>query len=721
MNKTILALCFTAAFAVSLHAAPFGTAFTYQGRLDDGGAPANGFYDLRFGLFTGPSNADPQVGSTLAFPAVAVSNGLFTVKLNFGDHYPGDPRWLGIEARTNDPTDLALYEQLDPRQELTPQPYAIFAGTAATVTNQAINTAQIAPGAVTAPELGTAGAPGTGQVLTYDGSGLAWTTPAGAQPAWLLNGNGGTDPNVNFLGTTDNVALVVRVNNSRALLIEPDATSPTLVAGHPANSAVAAPGSTVGGGGSAAAPNFVIGSFNVIAGGEGNTNSSGHSFIGGGLVNQVETNGYNVLVGGYNNRIQSSSAFLGGGTGNLVAGAYGTLAGGLINSAVGVGSVVAGGRYNLAWGQDSIVAGGSNNMASAMLATVSGGQDNLAAATDSAIGGGHFNSVLSNAVNSVIAGGYGNLIQISSANGAIGGGAYNQIFSGIVNATISGGTNNLILPGSPASGIGGGEENDILGGSDHATIGGGVRNSLSGSGSVVGGGAFNRILTLSQQSVISGGLGNTVNDAFYAMLGGGYSNVMTSVSDYSGTLAGARNVIKGAEYASIIAGSDNTNTGAYAVVLGGKGLLADKYGQVAFGSRFATNGDAQACFYHLHGTSTPGVTNEVFLDGSLARLVLSTNSAWSFDALVVAKTVGGTFEFGGVEAKGLVVNDLGTLYIFSTTSPLGVGVGTFTVIPAVDQVHQALIFKVSCSNTGTTRWSIQLRTAEVNAPGSSPI
>ena len=28
-----------------------GTAFTYQGRLNDGGAPANGTYDLTFALF----------------------------------------------------------------------------------------------------------------------------------------------------------------------------------------------------------------------------------------------------------------------------------------------------------------------------------------------------------------------------------------------------------------------------------------------------------------------------------------------------------------------------------------------------------------------------------------------------------------------------------------------------------------------------------------------
>jgi hypothetical protein len=46
----------------TLHAQ--GTAFTYQGRLTDGGSPANGSYDLTFALFSVSSGAG-QVGSTI--------------------------------------------------------------------------------------------------------------------------------------------------------------------------------------------------------------------------------------------------------------------------------------------------------------------------------------------------------------------------------------------------------------------------------------------------------------------------------------------------------------------------------------------------------------------------------------------------------------------------------------------------------------------------------
>src|SRR5258708_4569837 len=53
MKKILITLTVLAALA-SNHlalAAPLGTGFTYQGRLNDGGAPANGVYDLAFTLY----------------------------------------------------------------------------------------------------------------------------------------------------------------------------------------------------------------------------------------------------------------------------------------------------------------------------------------------------------------------------------------------------------------------------------------------------------------------------------------------------------------------------------------------------------------------------------------------------------------------------------------------------------------------------------------------
>src|SRR5262245_48479046 len=61
-----------------------GTAFTYQGRLNEGANPASGSYDLQFGLWNAASGP-AQVGSTLNRTATPVSNGVFTVTLDFGN------------------------------------------------------------------------------------------------------------------------------------------------------------------------------------------------------------------------------------------------------------------------------------------------------------------------------------------------------------------------------------------------------------------------------------------------------------------------------------------------------------------------------------------------------------------------------------------------------------------------------------------------------------
>ena len=60
-----------------------GTAFTYQGFLQEEGAAANGAYAMRFTLESAESGAG-QVGAALTNLTVAVSNGLFKVVLDFG-------------------------------------------------------------------------------------------------------------------------------------------------------------------------------------------------------------------------------------------------------------------------------------------------------------------------------------------------------------------------------------------------------------------------------------------------------------------------------------------------------------------------------------------------------------------------------------------------------------------------------------------------------------
>src|SRR5215831_6712830 len=125
-----------------------GTAFTYQGRLNDGAGPANGAYDLTFALFDSPSGVVGQQGNTLTNTATAVSNGLFTVTLDFGDQFPGAPRWLEIGGQTNGGGGFIT---LSPRQALTAAPYAVRSQSAGAATTAA--TATTVTGPVAASQL----------------------------------------------------------------------------------------------------------------------------------------------------------------------------------------------------------------------------------------------------------------------------------------------------------------------------------------------------------------------------------------------------------------------------------------------------------------------------------------------------------------------------------------------------------------------------------------
>ena len=97
------------------------TAFSYQGRLMDGAVPAAANYDFQFALFDQLSGGTQQ-GATLTKSAVPVTNGIFTVTLDFGNQFPGADRFLDIMVKkSSDPT----YSPLTPRQPITTSPYSI--------------------------------------------------------------------------------------------------------------------------------------------------------------------------------------------------------------------------------------------------------------------------------------------------------------------------------------------------------------------------------------------------------------------------------------------------------------------------------------------------------------------------------------------------------------------------------------------------------------------
>ncbi len=124
-----------------------GNGFSYQGRLTDGGNPANGNYDLRFVLYDSDVGG-AQVGNTITLTNVPVANGLFTVTLDFGsvvtataaaaptgspsptataattNVWDGNNRWIEIAVRTAGGSSFTV---LNPRQPVSPAPYALYA------------------------------------------------------------------------------------------------------------------------------------------------------------------------------------------------------------------------------------------------------------------------------------------------------------------------------------------------------------------------------------------------------------------------------------------------------------------------------------------------------------------------------------------------------------------------------------------------------------------
>ena len=129
-NFFLITLLISAIFQLAVNAQT--TTFTYQGRLSDSSMQANGTYDLSFAVYDAPTGGS-QIGTAITRPAVNVSNGVFTVQLDFGANaFPGADRYLQIAVKRPSDTD---YTVLIPRQQVTSTPYSIRALNATNAAN----------------------------------------------------------------------------------------------------------------------------------------------------------------------------------------------------------------------------------------------------------------------------------------------------------------------------------------------------------------------------------------------------------------------------------------------------------------------------------------------------------------------------------------------------------------------------------------------------------
>jgi hypothetical protein len=633
--KTFLAAVAISASALGSARAQ-GTAFTYQGSLNDTGNSANGNYSLRFTVYDASASGN-VLGGPITNGPVAVNNGLFTVPLDFGPGvFTGASNWLQIDAA---PYSVApSFTPLTPRQQITPAPYAIYAESAGSA-NLAYN---VANSTITTASFATAGgSPAPGEVLGLNSGGtLQWLALSGGSggSGWNLTGNSGTTAN-NFLGTTDSQPLELWSGNARALRLEPGFGMPNVIGGFAGNTVGAGnEGATIAGGGMSGYPNSELAAFGTVGGGAENSIQSqasqgtisggwnntiqsyaADSFIGGGWGNTIRSDQmswlnldgvFGAIAGGQGNTIPTSSpyAFIGGGSGNTAGGTGSAVAGGIGNTTYYYASAVGGGESNTASGYYAAVSGGYANSASQGSAWVGGGADNTASGYASMVPGGLGNTASGGysfaAGDSAKAVNNGAFVWADASSGAPFYSTADNQFS--IRATggvrfLTGGAG-LTIDGvavSTGGGGGGGSNNGWLltgntganptNGNFLGTLDGyplelrvsgqrALRLETSGAApnqpNVIGGSALNSVVNSASGATIAGGLENT-NGANYATIGGGLRNTIGAAAGY-GTVGG---------------GSFNTASGAWATVPGGQNNIAAGNGSFAAGRYAQTTYD----------------------------------------------------------------------------------------------------------------------------------
>lgn len=328
----------TLALAGVLSALPAAAdTLNYRGHLQDREAPANGRYDLRLSVHADAKRAAP-LGWPIEFPAVTVTDGAFA--LEFDLPAGAEEAWVELSVR----------------------------------------------------------APGEASWSAIPGRTKATAATAAIGQCWSSTGDDGSNPVLNFLGTTDAQPLVLRTRNVQSLRLEPSSVlfagnpiTANVIAGASSNSASAGVrGGTIAGGGMAAAdpdfpaaggPNQVRDFYGVVGGGAGNIAGDGPG--------PVFEGSFATVGGGLNNTASGVASSIGGGGSNVSSGEGSTVAGGASNASGGQYSAIGGGSLNTASGSNSVVSGGSDNTASgAESAVVAGGSSNTASGTASAVSGG---------------------------------------------------------------------------------------------------------------------------------------------------------------------------------------------------------------------------------------------------------------------------------------------------------------------------------------------
>lgn len=625
MKKLVLTLGLFAALTAS---AQVPQIINYQGRITVGGTnyDATGLFKFALVNTAGTVNYWANDGTASGQPAtgvsLAVSKGLYAVLL--GDTtVSGMTTAIGSTVFANSDVRLRVwfsdgsgYQQLTPDQRLAAVGYALVAGT---VSDGAITSAKLASGAVTSAALGTSAVGSTaivdgavtaaklgsasvttakldptgatsGQVLTYNGSTVAWATPASGTTYTAGTG-------LSLAGTTFSLA---SGGVASSHLAAGAVTSGALGAGAVGTTALADGGVTSTKLAASSVGNTALADASVTTAKLG-TSAVGATQLASGAVTSAKLGSAAVGASALDLANLGTSLWKAGGNAGTTAGTH--FLGTTDNVALEFkANSVRGLRIepNTSSAPNVVAGAAVNSVSSGIVgATIAGGGagsfngtaiTNIVKAHFGVIGGGGANGINTGATNSVIAGGYANVISNNAAFATVGGGIANG--AGTNAATVAGGYYNL------ASGfestVAGGEAN--LASGTASFIGGGVTNIASGFEAVVGGGELND--ATGAITFVGGGYFNAAS-AYGAVVGGGYANGAVGTNS---VVAGGESNLASNSVSTVSGGYFNGATGQGATVPGGWANLAA--GSNSFAAGFVASADHNGAFVWSDSSST---------------------------------------------------------------------------------------------------------------------
>lgn len=634
--------------SVPLSWAQIPETMSYQGKLtNNAGEPVeDSDYELIFSIY------DVDAGGTALWTEfhgpVATANGIFNVIL--GNNTPLDiafdkQYWLGITVTPG--------SELTPRIPLTSTAYSLNARTVSdgAITSPKIMEGQVVKSINTLRDDITLGEGANVTITPSDNTLIIAAT--GGVTGWELSGNAGTDAGINFLGTTDDMPLNLKVNNFRVLKLESAGSDCNIIGGFGGNWVAAdIGGATISGGGSESFVNSITNNFGAIGGGRSNTVSGEFGTVAGGFGNTAQ--GDYSFAAGRRAKANHTGAFVWGdstdadvtstlqdqfivranGGVRLFTGAGGlflsanticsNIIGGFTNNTFSIGVVGAtiggggvNGSENIVTDNYSSVGGGKGNQAGnnagdtidAAHATVSGGRDNAASGAYAVVGGGWDNAA--GAFCATIGGGGpytpgdpSTSNRVTDDFGTVSGGSNNQAgdasgaSSDATYATVGGGVGNIASEAGAT--IGGGIDNKA---GDQCAVGGGYGNEASGIAATIGGGWANE--AASHSSTVGGGYGNYAVGFCATVSGGGASNPSSfaysnRVTDDYGTVGGGGDNQAGNNvwWPTPPNPSESRTDASYATVAGGRSnKAAGSYASIGGGDSNAAPG---------YGATVPG-------------------------------------------------------------------------------------------------------------------